>query len=164
MKHWFAGCSTVAAIKNRYRDLAKRHHPDLGGDNETMKAINAAYKLALKAADGEISQGADGREHTYHYNEKVEQAVMDMIVELLKLRMADVRILLIGTWVWVIGDTKPHKETLKGLGLWWNGKRQAWTFHVGRWRGRSHPGGLASIARTYGVHEFEQQAAGMVAT
>lgn len=38
---------TVPAVKKRYKDLAKRHHPDTnGGDKaaeETFKAINLAY-------------------------------------------------------------------------------------------------------------------------
>ncbi len=34
------------------RVLAKRHHPDAGGDEETMRAINAAADLLLSAAQG----------------------------------------------------------------------------------------------------------------
>ena len=32
-------------IKKAYRDLSKKHHPDLGGDTEKMKAINVAYSI-----------------------------------------------------------------------------------------------------------------------
>jgi len=34
-------------IKIAYRKQARRHHPDLGGDEEMMKSINQAYELAL---------------------------------------------------------------------------------------------------------------------
>ncbi len=34
------------------RVLAKRAHPDIGGDEETMRAINAAADLLLSAAQG----------------------------------------------------------------------------------------------------------------
>lgn len=30
-------------VKKAYRRLAKKHHPDLGGDEETFKEINDAY-------------------------------------------------------------------------------------------------------------------------
>ncbi|MFA7691417.1 MAG: J domain-containing protein [Candidatus Hydrogenedentes bacterium] len=30
-------------IEKAYRAKAKRHHPDLGGDEDTMRAVNEAY-------------------------------------------------------------------------------------------------------------------------
>src|SRR3712207_8422642 len=30
-------------LKRRWQDLARRHHPDLGGDIQAMQEINAAY-------------------------------------------------------------------------------------------------------------------------
>jgi len=38
---------TADDIKAAYRKQARRHHPDLGGDEEMMKSINQAYELAL---------------------------------------------------------------------------------------------------------------------
>lgn len=32
-----------AELQRRWRELARRHHPDLGGDDRTMQEINAAY-------------------------------------------------------------------------------------------------------------------------
>ncbi|WP_446788125.1 DnaJ domain-containing protein, partial [Macellibacteroides fermentans] len=40
MNKYFDGCKDEQEIKARYRDLAKKYHPDLGGDLETMKAVN----------------------------------------------------------------------------------------------------------------------------
>ncbi len=39
---------TKADIKRQYRYLAKRHHPDLGGDPRKMDQINQAYALLMK--------------------------------------------------------------------------------------------------------------------
>ena len=33
-------------VENRYKSLARLHHPDLGGRGETMAKINAAYQTA----------------------------------------------------------------------------------------------------------------------
>lgn len=41
---------TARQIQLRYRDLAKRHHPDRGGDTEKMQRINAAYELLRRRA------------------------------------------------------------------------------------------------------------------
>jgi DnaJ-domain-containing protein 1 len=37
--------ATSKQIKRRYRSLAKRYHPDLGGDQRQMQRIIAAYEL-----------------------------------------------------------------------------------------------------------------------
>ena len=37
--------ATAATIKAAYRALVKQHHPDAGGDTETMLALNAAWEV-----------------------------------------------------------------------------------------------------------------------
>ena len=46
---YFNNCKNREDLKNEYKLLAKRHHPDLGGDVETMKLVNddAVNPLAL---------------------------------------------------------------------------------------------------------------------
>lgn len=38
----------AAAIRDAYRELAKRHHPDNGGSHETMAEINRAFEEAQR--------------------------------------------------------------------------------------------------------------------
>jgi DnaJ-domain-containing protein 1 len=40
------GISDEATLKEAYRKLAKRHHPDAGGDTSKMAEINKAYETA----------------------------------------------------------------------------------------------------------------------
>ena len=40
--------ATPQQIKRRYRALAKRYHPDRGGDQREMQRIVAAYQLLMK--------------------------------------------------------------------------------------------------------------------
>jgi hypothetical protein len=127
---YFAGLSTPEEIKRAYRDLARQHHPDLGGDLETMKAINAAYHAALSGQNGKTS---DGR--TYKYNAKSEQEIMDVIAELLKL---------------------PNLEDqLKAQQCRWHSGRSCWYWKPA-WCGksRSNPGGLETLAAKYGYQGF----------
>ena len=35
---------TFADLKKRYRQLAKKYHPDVGGDEEAFKAIVSKYE------------------------------------------------------------------------------------------------------------------------
>ena len=39
--------SAKECISERFRELARQHHPDRGGDSQTMARINAAYHEAL---------------------------------------------------------------------------------------------------------------------
>ncbi len=40
--------ATRQQIKRRYRELAKKHHPDRGGDSHDMQRLVAAYQLLMK--------------------------------------------------------------------------------------------------------------------
>ena len=40
--------ATHQQIKRRYRELAKKYHPDRGGDQKEMRRIIAAYQLLMK--------------------------------------------------------------------------------------------------------------------
>jgi DnaJ-domain-containing protein 1 len=41
--------ATPQQIKQRYRTLAKKHHPDLGGDPRQMQRLSAAYEFLMKS-------------------------------------------------------------------------------------------------------------------
>jgi hypothetical protein len=103
--------------------------------------------------------GEDHKSHTYYYNATVEQALMDKIAELIRLHMTDVNIWLVGSWIWVLGATRPYKDSLKAMGLWWNGSRKAWSFHLGHWNGGSSPDSLSGLARSYGLRDFTKDSA-----
>ena len=40
--------ATPQQIKQRYRSLAKKYHPDMGGDPRQMQRLVAAYELLMK--------------------------------------------------------------------------------------------------------------------
>ena len=45
----FAGCQTQADVTKRYRELAKKCHPDRGGSTEAMQELNEARRLACQS-------------------------------------------------------------------------------------------------------------------
>lgn len=156
---FFTNCQTVNEVKSEYRRLCFIHHPDVGGDTATMQQLNAAYHNALKTFHGQTSKGNDGKDHTYYYNEEVEQAVMDKINELLALQLPNVDILLVGTWIWVTGDTRPVKDQLKAIGLKWHSKRSKWFFHTKSYRRRyNDKASFNDLCEIYGVKGYKAQA------
>lgn len=46
---YFTACTTLDELKKEYRRLAMANHPDHGGDEATMKAINAEYDAVFPA-------------------------------------------------------------------------------------------------------------------
>jgi hypothetical protein len=129
-----------------------QHHPDRGGDCATMQAVNSQYKQALSHLDGTSERGTDGQPHVYHYNEKTEEATMQKLYELLRLRLPDCEIWLIGSWIWVQGDTKPSKDALKGAGCVWHAKRLCWYWRPTEYRTHYNARcDLAGLAAAYGA-------------
>jgi len=43
---------TKEDIRKQYRFLAKKNHPDIGGDSKKMEQLNHAYRLLMKYIDG----------------------------------------------------------------------------------------------------------------
>ncbi len=69
--NYFAHISTFDELKAEYRRLAMKHHPDVGGDTETMKEINRQHDELfeqLKAAHN-AKADADKTGRTYHTTE-----------------------------------------------------------------------------------------------
>ncbi|PJF23598.1 MAG: hypothetical protein CUN56_00095 [Phototrophicales bacterium] len=155
---YFSNCQTVAEIKKIYRQLAMDNHPDRGGSNAKMQAINEAYHKALKSFHKKEMQG-----HTYYYNKAHEQAIMDMIAKLKKATFPEgVNIALIGKWLWITGTQKGDgtRETLKELNTeearWkWHSKRKAWYWKPTQWSGKAHKGSLEEIAAKYGENMID---------
>lgn len=152
---YFTGCFKVEHLKREYKRLAMLHHPDRGGDLRVMQAVNAEYHEKLKGYDGSESTGEDGKAHKYSYRYEREQSLVDKISELIALRMVGVNIDLIGTWIWVTGETKPQKDKLKAIGMKWHSKRLCWFYQNDGYRHRYSNSSLNSLAAKYGCESFK---------
>ena len=130
---YFTRCSTLDELKATYRRLALKNHPDVGGDVETMAAINAEYDRTfaqLKAKHNATAR--DGFKTT-----EAPEEFRSIVEALLKLDGLEVE--LCGAWLWIGGDTYPHKDALKAAGCKWSRKKQKWYWHHAeqrrKWRG-----------------------------
>jgi DnaJ-class molecular chaperone len=115
---------TEEELKTLYRKLAMQHHPDRGGSNEAMKQVNCEYdELFPRLKD--VHKTKEGEKYTAKQPTTETAAhFKDLIAEL--MRMDNIIIEVIGCFVWVTGDTKPHKERLKSLRFQWHSKKIAW--------------------------------------
>lgn len=104
-------------IKAAYRKACSIYHPDRNPAGlEMMKLVNQSYE-ALKEAHGD----AKDTQGTQTYGEDINNA-LNAIMSL----GFDIEIC--GAWIWLHGDTKPHKEILKAAGFMWAPKKKLWYF------------------------------------
>jgi len=157
---YFDNCVTPEEAKRLYHELARKHHPDVGGDLETMKAINAEY-AALQARGANAN--ARQRQSTAHAEGKKSAADfhnIDEVTEVLRVKIETALNLgldveLCGLWVWVTGDTKAHKEELKAAAFKWSPKKLAW-FYAGVPSFNRSEWSLDEIRDTYGSQKFQK--------
>ena len=122
LNKYFKNIKTLEELKREYKKLALANHPDRGGDVEVMKAINAEYdELFAKVKD--IHRNAKGETYTKE-NAETAAEFKDIIDKLIK--MAGLEIEIIGSFIWVGGNTKEHKDQLKALGFKWHSNKKLW--------------------------------------
>lgn len=122
MKYLNDNIRTLEELKKAYHRLCLKLHPDVGGSNDKMKILNAEYETLFERVKN-IHVNKDGETYAKETQETPE-GFQWLIAELLKLDGIEIEI--IGCFVWITGDTKPHKERLKALGFRWHSKKRCW--------------------------------------
>ncbi|MBQ2174400.1 MAG: molecular chaperone DnaJ [Alphaproteobacteria bacterium] len=124
---YFNGITTIEDLKKEYKRLALKYHPDLGGDTQTMQAINNEYEQMFKALKNK-HKTADGR--TYTAKEETTETASEF-VEIINslINIIGIEIEVCGSWLWVTGNTYPHRAALKKLGFGFSGSKKAWYWH-----------------------------------
>ena len=162
--HYFKDVKNLKELKAAHLELAKIHHPDNGGDAATMAAINAEYDAKVKELAGKekpakhTTDAADGMT-----DEEIAAAIAEefkaTLEKLMALNLDGVKVELIGSWLWVSGNTKPIKDELKALKFRWCPKKdgQPWTWHDSYTYYPSSKGRSTKedIENKYGVEELK---------
>ena len=131
---YFTDCKTAEELKKAYRAWAKKLHPDLGGNAEEFKVMQAEYKKLWERLKN-VHQNAQGETYTKETTE-TPQEFINIINTLVKLN--GVHVELCGSWIWCSGNTQPYKDTMKSLKFRWAHKKRAWYYHSELYRKRSH--------------------------
>lgn len=123
------GVYNPEVVKQAYRKACSKYHPDRNpAGSDMMKLVNEAYET-LQDKSGEAMAGREGSE----YGDELFQALQALVGLGLEIEVC-------GSWVWLHGDTKPHKETLKQAGFRWASHKKLWYYrpqgYKSRGRGR----------------------------
>lgn len=154
MQNPFLHLTKPEEVKKAFRRLAMIHHPDKGGDAADFRDLNRMYLERLRVLDGTQHKSASGKTYTYKYDDAREKEVAEKLAETVASLPPDVEILLIGIYIWIGGNTKPNRETLKKLGYYWSKDRVRWYWKPAGYKSRRSKHGLATIAARYGYQGF----------
>ena len=129
---------TLENLKKAYRIACSKYHPDKNPAGlEMMKAVNVAYdhlkeNLALYGDNVEATTGT-GTDFGDALNTALN-AVMNcegVIIEVC------------GNWIWLSGNTRDHKDTIKAAGFFWASKKLMWFFRPAEYKSKGR--GTASM-------------------
>lgn len=131
--NYFKEVTTIEEAKKLYRNLAKLHHPDKGGDAEVMKAINNEYDFIC----AKILKGENLNTEDFNDQWSASQLFKEKIDSIINLPGLIIEV--VGLWIWVTGETKENKDQLKAAGYWFASKKIAWYWrpeHLSGGRGK----------------------------
>ena len=140
---YFEGLTQEKEIKTRYKDLAKKHHPDLGGEKEAMQEINNQYKEVLTGAYQKAGKSIT------EVDELLKKDLQALAALNLIIGVEGIDVELCGTWIWVTGDTKGVRSQLKEAKFRWAPKKKAWY-----WRSPDEKKKFYRGRQTYSLQEI----------
>lgn len=101
--NFFKDCETLDEARKLYYKLAMEHHPDKGGDEETFKQLAnefESFRPGKKKYENEMED----------WSSEIFAHIIDQL-----FNIPDLSIEIVGSWIWISGDTKPHKEQIKDI-------------------------------------------------
>lgn len=101
-----------------------QHHPDHGGDTATMQEINAEHDALFD----ELKAKHNAEHDAEHQTTKTPEEFREIIEAL--LRMNGVEVELCGSWLWIGGNTRSHKDELKAAGCRWSSSKKLWYYFL----------------------------------
>lgn len=112
-------------LKKQFRELCKKLHPDHGGNEADFKAMMKEYE--------------DIKIHGFRVQAQAEDIILSEITkEALRkvVTLEDVEIELVGSWIWLSGNTYQFKDIIKEAGFKWAAKRKRWYFAEEKAKGK----------------------------
>lgn len=128
--NYFDLVTTLEELKKEYRKLCFELHPDRNLDRDTtaeFQKMQAEYEKKFAEVKN-VFKNANGETYTKENNETPEE-FEEIISKVIFMQGVDIDI--VGTWIWLSGNTKEYKEIIKDLKFRWSKNKSAWYYHTG---------------------------------
>lgn len=171
MSKYFKNVETLEELRKQYRDLLKKFHPDNGGSEEITKEINTEYEQLFKVLKNRHERkGSDrtenGSKKSYEdmkWNFEEDEKLRDILNK--AIHFENITIEIIGSFIWISGNTYPYKKELKELGFKWASQKKNWYWHSEAYVKKSHKNlSMDEIRNYYGSTEVETEGRKRLAT
>lgn len=142
MAKYFKDCKCIEDVKEEYRRLAKNLHPDNGGSDAEfqvmMKDYTAAYNRFKSVHRNKTEKNtSDARNAAENAAEGFTAEQFADIVNKV-LFMDGVQIEIVGSWIWLSGNTYIYKDVIKAAGFFWSTKHKKWYYNGGTRKSKKH--------------------------
>jgi len=138
----FETVTGINEAKAIFKRLAKILHPDVGGSNEEFKILNTIYNDLIS-------------NNLYFSNDTKYDIELEKIISQI-LHYENITIEVIGSWIWLSGDTKIIKDKLKVLNFKWASKKKMW--YYGEMKGRNpKQKSMSEIKSKYGCETLKSK-------
>lgn len=158
---YFKDVNTLKNLRQQYKNLLKKHHPDNGGSEDATKEINTEYERLFKILkDKHDSRQQDnvGYESGYSknmYDWENDKAIRETLEKIINFEAVDIEI--IGAWIWISGNTYNYRNQLKESGFKFASKKKAWYFHTEAFRKTSRKKlSMDDIRNYYGTTKVQR--------
>lgn len=117
---YFVNVNSMEELKKAYRKLALELHPDRnnGNDSEFKMMVNEYDSLFKTLQNGTTNKA-----------EKVEDINIYKDIINALMRFEGLEIDVVGTWIWLNGNTYPVKDAIKSLGFLWSSGKKKWFYN-----------------------------------
>lgn len=146
MKFFTNVYKNINDIKQHFKQLAKQYHSDLGGSDELFREMYSEYQMLLNKFVNKSFTDID--------NEEISNELRDVLKNVVSLE--DIEIEVIGKWIWIGGDTFPHRDILKDNKFFYSSKHKKWYYNGQTKKLRKYSKyKLEDIKGMYSVKEIE---------
>ena len=101
-----------------------------------------------------MKNGSSEKEKENKYNMDEDAAIREMLNKVSNL---NVNIDVVGTWIWIGGNTYSVKETLNSLGFKWCSNKKMWAWHYGEWKRVRGKRSYEQIKEKYGYTNIKRE-------
>lgn len=124
--NYFANITDLTELKKTYKKLALQLHPDRGGKTADFQEMSNQYEKALKLLlSGKMTS------EEFENELKIDEQMREALNQIINL---NVNIEVVGSWIWLTGNTYPVKDDIKKAGFKFASKKKAWYWNDGTFK------------------------------